>query len=544
MKKIFLVFLLFLVLITSCKNSGTVNEPPEGSDLSDVFDDIYEVVMQYPLMGSIPSGLQEVEDAINLRTEKEIGVRVKFYPVNRFDLGKTVGLLVSSGEKLDLMISLFEGGVSNYANTGILLELDSLVQHYGSDIVFAEGRAMSGGYINNKLYAVPSEEKMGRVSAFFARQDIVEKYSIDYDPNHIYTVEELDEVFAIVKAGEGKDFYCIAVNSQENLPFFYTDHMDFLGSSLASGCLLNYGVDSTEIVNYYETENFAKVCKYATEWYQKGYFSPDCNTTADPSLILMSSGNYFGRFLSAEPDMVASQSFGARRTIGTDLVPFYVSASSSMTQHFQISMWAIPITCENPVKTMQWLNMMYADEEIINLLCYGIEGVHWSFVEGSDKVIEFHVKNNLSYYSPYNVWGDKSKNYITAPFDETYYSELKSFNESIEKISCAIGYSFNSEPVRKAYTAVQDVINKYQASLALGVVNPDNIIPVYLDALKEAGIDNVIVENQKQFDEWLGIPVGGRSRLRQSEYRKQRDGFCFSEEAEEPSPTLLFTIFF
>lgn len=47
-------------------------------------DDIYEVVVQFPTLGTTPSDLQKDEDAINERTESEIGVHVTFYPVSRF----------------------------------------------------------------------------------------------------------------------------------------------------------------------------------------------------------------------------------------------------------------------------------------------------------------------------------------------------------------------------------------------------------------------------------------------------------------------------
>ena len=108
-------------------------------------DDIYEVVVQFPTLGTTPSDLQKVEDAINERTESEIGVHVTFYPVSAFETNNTTSLMVSSGEKLDLAISIFEGGVANYANKGMLLELGDLVDQYGQDIVEAEGVAMKGG---------------------------------------------------------------------------------------------------------------------------------------------------------------------------------------------------------------------------------------------------------------------------------------------------------------------------------------------------------------------------------------------------------------
>ena len=123
-----------------------------GMTVSAAEDDIYEIVIQYPTLGTTPPDLQKVEDAINARVESEIGVHVTFYPVSAFETNNTTSLMVSSGEKLDLAISIFEGGVANYVNKGMLIELDDLVEEYGQDIVAAEGIAMEGGYFDGALY--------------------------------------------------------------------------------------------------------------------------------------------------------------------------------------------------------------------------------------------------------------------------------------------------------------------------------------------------------------------------------------------------------
>ena len=47
-----------------------------GMTVSAAEDDIYEIVIQYPTLGTTPPDLQKVEDAINARVESEIGVHV------------------------------------------------------------------------------------------------------------------------------------------------------------------------------------------------------------------------------------------------------------------------------------------------------------------------------------------------------------------------------------------------------------------------------------------------------------------------------------
>lgn len=495
---------------TSDQSSGSsTSGSSDASNTSDSSDssEIYEIVMEFPTLGSTPEDLQVVEDKINERTESELGVHITLYPVSAFDLNSTTNLMVSSGEKLDLALSLFENGCMSYVNKGIAMDLTDLVAEYGQDIVAAEGTAMSGGYYNGTLYAVPSEEKMGRVKAFVARKDLLDKYNIEYDENHIYTMDELTEIFATVQAGEGSGFYCIAAMPSDDPMWTFFDGVDFCGASLASGGVLDFGTTG-KVENYFATDSFAEICGVTHDWYTNGYFSPDCNTATDSDLTMLQSGNYLGMFENAEPDMVIGQSSAMQSYIDTDLVALYTCETASMTQYYQISQWMIPVTCENPEKTMQWLNMLYADADMLNLIYRGVEGVHWQFVEGSERVIEYPEgmdETNTPYPALLGVFGDKSKNYVMSPLTDEYFDTLADFNASIaeDHTSKILGYCFNTDAVSTEYAALSDVVTQYATSLSMGVVDPETTIPEFLQALESAGIDDVIAANQSQLDAWM-----------------------------------------
>ena len=490
--------------------SGGAAENGSGdtdSGANDASGEIYEVVIQFPTLGDTPKDLQLVEDELNKITEPEIGVHVTFYPASAFELNNTTNMMVSSGEKLDLAMCMFEGGAQSYVNKGMLIELDDLVEQYGQDIVAAEGVAMSGGYYGGTLYAIPTEEKMGRVKVFEARKDLLEKYNIEYDEEKLYTLDELTEIFKIVKEGEGDKFYCVATCASEAAPYTNFSTADLLGASYASGVLMNYGKGTDEVINYFETEEYEKVCKVMREWMQAGYVSSDCNTVTDASLTQFQTGNFFGEFSNGEPDMLINHSSSLQAYLGTDVVGLRTAMPSSRTQDYQVTQWMIPITCDNPEKTMQFLNMMYAREDVVNLLYWGIEGVHYNRKEGTEHMVEYPEgvdRTNVTYSAVLNVWGDKLKDLVMEPSDDGYYDLMRNFNNSIEEqyTSDALGYCFNSEPVKTEYAAVTDVIKQYDSILGYGVVDPDEELETFRAALKAAGIDKVIEENQKQFNEW------------------------------------------
>ena len=66
-----------------------------------------------------------------------------------------------------------------------------------------------------------------------------------------------------------------------------------------------------------------------------------------------------------------------------------------------------------------------------------------------------------------------------------------------------MGFTFNPEPVSDEMAAITNVKNKYFKALIVGAVDPDEYIPILNDELKQAGIETVVAEVQRQLDEFL-----------------------------------------
>lgn len=466
-------------------------------------EDAWEMVMTYLYTGSVPEDLQKVEDAVNEITIPEIQVKVTLYPINVSEVGTQYNLMISSDEKLDLIMLLGTGGPGSFVNKGQLIELDELFEKYCPDVDAAEGIAMAGGYFNGKLYAIPDEEKMGRQYGIIMRQDLLDKYGFDkYDK---VSYEDLDEFFAKVKAGEGDSFYMFnSVGSGiSTIGNFYL--FDSLGSTTASGVLMDGGRGEMTVENLYATEEYKKHLEWMRKWYEAGYFAKDCITMTDSQVDLMRSGRYLGNLNSVEPDM----EFLCTQDYGYQMKSVPITDPIAKTECYQISEWALPITCEEPEKTLEFINLMFKDVRIANLLRYGIEGLHYvktdqegiiTYPEGVDATTSGYV-NTLGLY------GDKSKIYQWEPATPEIFTQMKAFNDSVvndeNRQSKALGYCFNSEPVKAEFAAVSTVINQYRAALESGSVDPDTVLPEFLEALDAAGIEDCIAENQRQLDEWV-----------------------------------------
>ncbi|MDR2303908.1 MAG: ABC transporter substrate-binding protein [Treponema sp.] len=490
--------LLVVYTLVSCVQTKSEQKAAEAGEP-------YEIVMTYLFFGTVPRDLQMIEDAINKISIPAVNAKVTLYPLDAFQAATQTNLMISSGEKLDLMMVLFQGGPINYVNSNQILELDDLYAKYGADIAAAEGIAMAGGYINNILYAIPSEEKYGRQFGLFVRNDILNKYRFDKKEWDMVSYTDLDTLFTRIKAGEGENFYMLTLTRQSNIMPFQAFHVvDTLGATMASGGLMNGGLDNTTVVNVFATPEYKEHLKWFRKWYQAGYLAQDCATMTESDMDLMRGGHYLGSLYSVEADMKAKFIQDSR---WNDVMAFNTGERFAITSIYQISVWTIPITCKDPETTFKFLNLMYQSEEINNLLHNGIEGVHYVRTDepGIIAYPEGITMENTGYFNSLGIWGDKLKRYQYPPLTSSYFDELREFNATIDAsvISKALGYTFNSFTVRTEFAAITDVISQYQLSLESGSLDPDVVLPQFLEALKAAGIDKVIAENQRQLDAWL-----------------------------------------
>ena len=472
----------------------------------------YEIVMAIPTLGAEPSGLLDVENAVNEIVEPELGVKVTLYPIALSDLTSQQNLMITSGGKLDLA-SVFSG-VGNWVSKGAFLELDELYSQYGADIEKAEGKAMAGGYYNGKLYAIPSEEKQARSYGFVARKDMVEELGFNYEDDKTYTMEDLDKLFAAYKEKYGEGYYCVGgtASNSDWYPDFYA--VDNLGSTNATGILAGAGLDEdTTVQNMYALDAYKEYAEKMYAWAQAGYYSPDAATNTDANIIQIQSGYYLGYFNSTETDMVShcSRDCGYEM-IKIDLVPAY--AETSM---YQNTMWSIPTTCENPEKTFQFLNYLYADNGLANMLTNGLEGVSYVVEEQGERPGQAVIRYadgvdaaNSPYTMPLHVYGDKLNVAVYSPMTLDYYTMAEEFNENLpeERISKTLGFVFNSESVATEVTAIDAVVAQYSGIIAAGAQDPADVLPKFLEDLNAAGIDKVIAEKQSQLDAWLAEQAG------------------------------------
>ena len=472
--------------------SGGSNE----DNKTETGEDMPNLVVTYAY-NEVPRDIDEVEDAINEITKEEIGCTVTFEAFTYGNINDQLTLMLSSpSEQLDVMLGRFYNtGIATYVQRGQLRGLNDLLDEYGQDIKEVLGeKYLDAASLDGEVYGLTTVRNLANQFCVMFRKDIIDE--LDIDLSGVHTYEDLTPVFAQIHEAY-PELYILAGAGPQTTPYssVYKD-ADLLGDSL--GVLID---NQTPVIsNFYESEEFRDLVELMKEWNEAGYIYPDiCTDSTTSGIQLVQNGIGAALFQSYKPGGLTE----TENTIGNayELVEAPLDNALSVTNSVQSWMWAIPTNSVYPEKAMQFLNLLYSNKDLVNLLCYGIEGEH--YVVGDDGFATDGPET--AGYSDKASWkaGNANLAYLWEGQPADLYEQLDVFN-SEAPMSSAMGFVMDTSDVASEYTALQAVKDKYELMLTWGFENDvDASIDEFNQALYDAGLQKYMDEKQSQLDAFL-----------------------------------------
>jgi putative aldouronate transport system substrate-binding protein len=462
----------------------------KGSE-NDAIKDPYEITLAMPIFGAIPKDMNEVQAEINKITQAKINATIKILPISIGAWQQQMNLMMSGGEKLDLAFT-FGQGYSGQAAAGQFIPLNDLLAEYGQGIEQAIGSEyLKSAEVSGKIYAVPTIHDFAGQSAIIMRKDLVDKYNIDV--NAIKSMDDLDSVFKTIKDNEPG---IMPLVSGISTPVESYLTYDMLGDRY--GILTNFD-NGLKVENYYESADYANLVNKMHTWFKAGYINKDASTSQLPEPDIMKAGKAFSYFLNAHPAMLAQE----ERRSGKDLVIVNLQPEAyATTSKVLVGLWGISQNSKNPERDVMFLNLMYTDKDLVNLMMWGIEGTH--YMKTSDTTIDYPTgvdSMTVGYRNEFWLMGNPFLTFTMNPDDPETWNKIKTFNSNAVK-SKALGFVFDSESVKNELTSLNNVSQQYRKVLETGTVDPGKKLPEFISKLKAAGIDKFITEKQKQLDAW------------------------------------------
>lgn len=511
-KKNIMVALFVTVMalgLTACgggSNSSStekVEKVEKGKDKESVVESYEQVVYAYATFNNIPSeeDLEVVEEAINVISREKIGVEVKLMPISIADYSSKVRLTLQGGQKLDIFQSL--GDFNNSVSNDMAYDITELLPTYASDTKELIGEEWLQACVKEgKLYGIPTYKPIALTPMLIYREDIANEMGIDISA--INSIEDVTSVFEQVKAAYPDMTPLAPVQTGEiGLAMNYGD-IDFLTDDMYSPIGVLLGDDLT-VTDLYSTDLFRERSELVRSWYNNDLVMKDAATTVSAAAELMSSGNYFGYLAGySYPEEDTAASLEAQ-TGGYDIGAKIIGDAYLSTGDINALTWMVASTTDVPEAAMKFLDLTFCDDDVINLIIYGIEGRDYVVNEdGSVRYPDGEDSTTVPYTAQLScgTLGNYFKMYSMQGTDPASLEWELDQNKNA-KTSPAMGFTFDSSDLKIQYTAVKNVLSQYLPGLTCGSLDPDTEIDKFVQALNGAGYQEIIAAKQEQLDAWL-----------------------------------------
>lgn len=502
MTAIALLLLAVIAVFAACIDNGgdTAVEPPaepdppvkeEPEDIAGPAEEPYELVIAFP--AAPPQDEKRVEQALNELLIDKINATVDLRPIDWGSWEETRNLMIGAREKVDIYFTAQWSAHAVNVAQGAFLPLDDLLETHGRGILDTlDPMFLAGSKINGKNYSVPTNKEIAEQGGIVYRRDIAEQLGLDM--SQVRSFADLEPIFARVKAET--ELTPLFIRDGENLASHYMTNLDFLGDIKIDGVIPKDGNDTT-VRSKLETPRYLDMLALTRDFYEKGYINRDGATTKTFTTDALRSGQYFAIVASLKPGKDKETELAADLVGKLGQLP--LNTATTTTGVATGAMLAISVTSENPEKAMAFINLLHTDKQIVNLLNFGIEGVHFTLdgeiMSPTDKTED---------YALHAAWllGNQFLNYVWESESPTKWDEFRAFNEQ-GVLSPAFGFAFDSRPVEAEVADVLYVMHQHRTMLESGAADPAERVPEYLEAARAAGLDKILAEKQRQLDAFL-----------------------------------------
>lgn len=447
--------------------------------------------------------LDEVIAAVNAISISEIGVEVEVRLSNAIEAYTQYPLWLSRGDRVDLMMLNYQD-ITSYISKGMLCPLDTLLAGQApaiTDLMETEGyRLTEGSIVDGHAYGVVVvNDNSASGGGIWVPERYIKAAGFDYNERHVYTLDELTQWFKRWKELYPDKYPLGQITSGNTYSTinYYGRTLGGLGGDIVTGVVLT--PDGTEVVNLFATDRYMDFLRHMREWYLEGYIYPDAAITDADVGELAGSGIVMSYPRSSQPNMGMEQYFGEK------VVCMRTSEVREVGQYAKSGFWTIPTNSASPEAAMRFLNLMYENDKVANLIQWGIEGKHYEILDARQGIIGFPAgldASTVGYYNPLGLYGDTRRIYSMST-SEQLEKQCAYQKEALPNENRTRGFVYQTSSVNKEIDALSKVVERYVPVLESGSVDLDVYYPRFLQELEQAGISKVIADKQAQVDRWL-----------------------------------------
>lgn len=483
-------------------NEGIAENSPykdKGFDLSQ-----HEVIALYAV-GERPQDMDMVLEKLNkeyLNPWLNATLDVEF--ISWGDLGTKYSLLLSGGEKVDLMYTSSWCNYNSEVGNGAFKELtpEFLQTYLPYSYEQQAPESWDQVAISGKIYGIPKNfSTFTSYNVFVLRSDLAQKYNI----GEINSWDSMKEALYVIAENETQNG--IYANGQRGSNEF-GDHLwwQHVGAdALASGYDFMYYInedgslpDWEEDVFYkYTSDDCLKLYLEMAEMAEHNVWSPTrINDTADPQ-VNFESGKTASIIWNSAAISTGKKMEDAG--VGTFEVYDVTPNAKARRDSYANDMMAIPASSQVPERAALVLDCIKGFPEVNNLVMGGIEGVHYTETEDGKRM---PAASADAYPWGAWAWGIPSKDTLGEYSEDPRNNFFGDICEEKEYAPVAAGFSFDSQPVETELAVINSIVGEYSSSFNLGMFGDETEAKYheFIEKLEAAGLDIVMEECKRQYE--------------------------------------------
>lgn len=494
---------------TEAPAAGTVAESsaaPESSaaEAEPAFEKEVELLM-YCIGDEGGIYADEALDNLNAMLKEKINATIKPVMVSWGEYKEKMPLIYASGEAYDLVYVANWMNYTAEALKGPFMELSELMPAYAPKTYaeLKESGALDTALVDGKLYMVPSPTTDYTTYVTIWREDLRKKYNVpeitDWDSLAVYMDAIKENEPDMLPLATGPQIFLNMLLMTEN---DWSQMTAGKSSTAAGSVVVCKEEEGSKAFNLLDTPEYEAYVKRNREYYEKGYWSRNVLSETrllaeafDAGQSAITIGNKsnllqtFKKTSTNNPDWeLGFKNFDA----GT-----YIKVSPTNNG------MAIGINSKNPERAMAYLELINQDEEVFKAMYYGIEGKTYAVDENGCKTTPEGVDPSTLALRNLGMGTQVEKFMLKDATDEQKVLDEFDSYESKSTYSPLTAFVFDDSAVAAECAAVANVLTEYKLPLDFGVVDPETALPELRQKVKDAGIDKILEEFNKQLDAYF-----------------------------------------
>jgi putative aldouronate transport system substrate-binding protein len=386
--------------------------------------------------------------------------------------------MISAGEPFDLCFAAFPWATDSIANinSGAFIAFDPYLDQVPA---YKElmGSILELSKMYGKNYLLPCKQEVAASYGLMYNKTLADKYGLDF--SQVKTLQDLEPIL--------KKFH----ENEPTLPAYVA--ADSSTFEVFNVNLLAYLKDGKYVLGYEQPE-FMEAFNLMRKWHEAGYI-PDMELTTQ-SDDYISAGNYLMWCSNLKPGL-AEERNPTNQAKGFQIATLELTKPEVANSTLFHCPTALSRTSKDPARAVKAFELWCSDKTLNNLLNFGIEGTHYTKID-ADTIKP--VEN--SKYWPACQWelGSRTLDYFLEGESKDLFQQYDAFNASAVPAE-DLGFFFNPESVKTQQAAVDAVSSQYTTPVLCGMLD-DKAFQQMVDKFKTAGINDIVAEMQKQYDEW------------------------------------------